>query len=158
MKNGLYSIHVQLGDGRDGKGSGILVFKDGVILGGDAYLFYTGKYSAEGSTVRGEVVVNEHTPRILTPIRSLPASRSALGFRAIHRYECDAQRHRARRPQQRDFPRHIASISQGRGHAGVQPAERCPDVGALIKTRITSSAGLLAPFMYKRASASSKPA
>jgi len=64
MKNGLYSIHVQLGDGRDGKGSGILVFKDEVILGGDAYLFYTGKYSAEGSTVRGEVVVNLHTPSL----------------------------------------------------------------------------------------------
>jgi hypothetical protein len=64
MRNGLYSIHVQLGDGREGKGSGVLVFNDRVILGGDAYLFYTGKYSAEGSTVRGEVVVNQHTPSL----------------------------------------------------------------------------------------------
>ncbi|MEA2842248.1 MAG: hypothetical protein QOF41_3578 [Methylobacteriaceae bacterium] len=64
MKNGLYSIHVQLGDGREGKGSGVLVFNEGVILGGDAFLFYTGKYSAEGSTVRGEVVVNQHTPSL----------------------------------------------------------------------------------------------
>jgi hypothetical protein len=64
MRNGLYSIHVQLGDGRDGKGSGVLVFKDGVILGGDAFLFYAGKYSAEGPTVRGEVVVNQHTPSL----------------------------------------------------------------------------------------------
>ena len=64
MRNGLYSIHVQLGDGREGKGSGILVFDDGVILGGDAFLYYTGKYSAEGSTVRGEVVVNQHTPSL----------------------------------------------------------------------------------------------
>jgi hypothetical protein len=62
MKNGLYSIHVQLGDGREGKGSGVLVFNEGVILGGDAFLFYTGKYSTEGATVRGEVVVNQHTP------------------------------------------------------------------------------------------------
>jgi hypothetical protein len=64
MRNGLYSIHVQLGDGREGKGSGVLVFNEGVILGGDAFLFYTGKYSAEGSTVRGEVVVNQHTPSL----------------------------------------------------------------------------------------------
>ena len=64
MKDGLYSIHVQLGDGREGKGSGVLVFNDGVILGGDAFLYYTGKYSVEGSTVRGEVVVNQHTPSL----------------------------------------------------------------------------------------------
>jgi hypothetical protein len=64
MRNGLYSIHVQLGDGREGKGSGVLVFNEGVILGGDAFLFYTGKYSAEGSSVRGEVVVNQHTPSL----------------------------------------------------------------------------------------------
>ncbi|MEA2757708.1 MAG: hypothetical protein QOH65_321 [Methylobacteriaceae bacterium] len=64
MRNGLYSIHVQLGDGREGKGSGVLVFNEGVILGGDAFLYYTGKYSAEGSTVRGEVVINQHTPSL----------------------------------------------------------------------------------------------
>ena len=64
MKNGLYSIHVQLGDGRDGKGSGVLVFSDGVILGGDAFLFYTGRYSVADSVVRGEVIVNQHTPSL----------------------------------------------------------------------------------------------
>jgi hypothetical protein len=41
MKNGLYSIHVSLQDGRSGKGSGVVVFRDGKILGGDAYLFFT---------------------------------------------------------------------------------------------------------------------
>jgi hypothetical protein len=64
MRDGLYSIHVQLGDGREGKGSGVLVFKDGVILGGDAFLFYTGRYSVAGSIVRGEVIVNQHTPSL----------------------------------------------------------------------------------------------
>jgi hypothetical protein len=64
MKDGLYSIHVQLGDGREGKGSGVLVFNDGVILGGDAFLFYTGRYSVAGSIVRGEVIVNQHTPSL----------------------------------------------------------------------------------------------
>src|SRR6202044_2119552 len=55
MKNGLYSIHVSLQDGRSGKGSGVVMFRDGKILGGDAYLFYIGTYTAKGDTFKGEV-------------------------------------------------------------------------------------------------------
>jgi len=62
MRNGLYSIHVDLLDGRTGKGSGVVVFRDGRILGGDAYLFYVGSYTVNGSTFKGEVQVNQHTP------------------------------------------------------------------------------------------------
>jgi hypothetical protein len=61
MKNGLYSIHVSLQDGRSGKGSGVVVFRDGRILGGDAYLFYTGSYATRGDTFKGEVLVQRHT-------------------------------------------------------------------------------------------------
>src|SRR3974390_1320910 len=61
MKNGLYSIHVSLRDGRLGKGSGVVLFRDGRILGGDAYLFYTGSYTVKGNTFRGEVLVQRHT-------------------------------------------------------------------------------------------------
>jgi hypothetical protein len=61
MKNGLYSIHVQLLDGRSGKGSGVIVFRDGQILGGDAYLFYTGSYATNGNTLKGEVLIQSHT-------------------------------------------------------------------------------------------------
>ena len=61
MKNGLYSIHVSLQDGRTGKGSGVVMFRDGKILGGDAYLFYTGTYTAKGDTFKGEVLVQRHT-------------------------------------------------------------------------------------------------
>jgi hypothetical protein len=64
VRNGLYSVHVSLADGRAGKGSGVLVFRDGTILGGDAFLFYTGSYRHEGESVRGEVVVNQHTPSL----------------------------------------------------------------------------------------------
>ena len=63
MKNGLYSIHIALLDGRVGKGSGVLMFRDGKILGGDAYLFYTGSYfTKEDGTFRGEVLIQRHTP------------------------------------------------------------------------------------------------
>jgi hypothetical protein len=61
MNNGLYSIHVSLQDGRSGKGSGVIVFRDGRILGGDAYLFYTGSYTAKDGTFKGEVLVQRHT-------------------------------------------------------------------------------------------------
>jgi hypothetical protein len=61
MKNGLYSIHVSLQDGRSGKGSGVVVFRDGIILGGDAYLFYTGTYTAKGDNFKGEVLIQRHT-------------------------------------------------------------------------------------------------
>jgi hypothetical protein len=61
MKNGLYSIHVSLQDGRSGKGSGVIMFRDGKIVGGDAYLFYTGSYTAKGDTFKGEVLVQRHT-------------------------------------------------------------------------------------------------
>jgi T3SS negative regulator,GrlR len=61
MKNGLYSIHVTLLDGRVGKGSGVVVFRDGKIVGGDAYLFYTGSYTVKDNTFKGEVLVQRHT-------------------------------------------------------------------------------------------------
>lgn len=61
MKNGLYSIHVTLQDGREGKGSGVVMFRDGKILGGDAYLYYTGSYMVKGDTFKGEVLVQRHT-------------------------------------------------------------------------------------------------
>jgi len=62
MKNGLYSIHVSLQDGRSGKGSGVVMFRDGKILGGDAYLFYIGSYTVRpGNTFKGEVLIQRHT-------------------------------------------------------------------------------------------------
>src|SRR3954468_6202982 len=61
MKNGLYSIHVSLQDGRTGKGSGVVMFRDGKILGGDAYMFYIGSYTTKGDTFKGEVLVQRHT-------------------------------------------------------------------------------------------------
>jgi hypothetical protein len=68
MKNGLYSIHVTLLDGRVGKGSGVILFRDGQILGGDAYLYYTGSYTVKDNTFKGEVLVSGTPPRATTTI------------------------------------------------------------------------------------------
>ena len=64
MKNGLYSIHVTLLDGRVGKGSGVILFRDGQILGGDAYLYYTGSYTFRNGKWRGDMTVNQHTEAV----------------------------------------------------------------------------------------------
>lgn len=62
MVNGLYSIHVRLGDGRPEKGSGVVVLRDGTMRGGDAFLFYLGSYKVSGASLKGEVIINQHTP------------------------------------------------------------------------------------------------
>src|ERR1700722_15477446 len=53
MKNGLYSIHLSLLDGRVGKGSGVVIFRDGKIVGGDAYLYYIGSYTVRDNPFKG---------------------------------------------------------------------------------------------------------
>jgi hypothetical protein len=85
MKNGLYSIHVTLLDGRIGKGSGVILFRDGQILGGDAYLFYTGSYTVKGDTFKGEVLVQRHT----TP-RDNDNERDGAGRQSQSDIRCDA--------------------------------------------------------------------
>jgi hypothetical protein len=67
MKNGLYSVHSQMGDGVRGRASGVIVLRDGVILGGDPYFWSTGSYSfKEGTcnegTWKGDLVTHQHTP------------------------------------------------------------------------------------------------
>lgn len=62
LRNGLYSIHVTLGDGRIGKGSGVLIARDGIARGGDSYLYYLGTYEERGGTLFGEIIINQHTP------------------------------------------------------------------------------------------------
>jgi T3SS negative regulator,GrlR len=75
MKNGLYSIHVTLQDGRAGKGSGVVVFRDGKILGGDAFLFYVGSYAVKDNTFKGEILVQRHTPSPdITPLFGGPGA------------------------------------------------------------------------------------
>ena len=61
MLDGLYSIHADLLDGLEGRGSGVLVFRDGRIHGGDAMLYYVGSYTLKDGVVKGEVIVRQHT-------------------------------------------------------------------------------------------------
>ena len=62
MKNGLYSVHIQMGDGVHGRASGVIVLRDGIILGGDPYFWSTGSYTFKQGTWKGDLVTNQHTP------------------------------------------------------------------------------------------------
>jgi T3SS negative regulator,GrlR len=62
MKDGLYSFRVKGFDGVDWPPGGVLVLRNGVMLGGGPFTYFTGSYSAKHGIFKGELVVNEHTP------------------------------------------------------------------------------------------------
>ena len=61
VKNGLYSISIEMRDGKRGHATGVIVLCDGRIQGGDSYFYYTGSYSFSRSKWRGEMIVHQHT-------------------------------------------------------------------------------------------------
>ncbi len=61
MKNGLYSIHTHMLDGIRGRDSGILILRDGVLLGGGPYFWSVGTYTVGDGTWKGQVATNQHT-------------------------------------------------------------------------------------------------
>ncbi|HEY7845727.1 MAG TPA: GrlR family regulatory protein [Bradyrhizobium sp.] len=61
VSDGLYSLAIEMSGARRGHATGIVVLRDGVILGGDSYFYYTGSYSFSRGKWRGELIVNQHT-------------------------------------------------------------------------------------------------
>jgi hypothetical protein len=48
-------------DGARGHATGVIVLRDGQILGGDSYFYYTGSYSCDDGKWRGELITHQHT-------------------------------------------------------------------------------------------------
>jgi hypothetical protein len=61
MRNGLYSVHIQMGDGVKGRASGVIVLRDGKIFGGDPYFWSVGTYTSREGRWKGDLVTNQHT-------------------------------------------------------------------------------------------------
>lgn len=86
MKNGLYSIHIHMLDGVKGRDSGVLILRDGVLLGGGPYFWSRGSYTfGEGTcgngTWKGELATNQHSPLADPLVRPLFAGTEATsGF------------------------------------------------------------------------------
>lgn len=62
MRNGLYSVHIHMLDGVRGRDSGILILRDGKLLGGGPFFWSVGSYSVGEGIWKGELVTNQHTP------------------------------------------------------------------------------------------------
>jgi T3SS negative regulator,GrlR len=62
MQNGLYSIHIHMLDGVSGRDSGVLILRDGVLLGGGPFFWSVGTYTSGDGTWKGELRTNQHTP------------------------------------------------------------------------------------------------
>src|ERR1700753_112204 len=61
MRNGLYSVHIHMLDGGKGRDSGVLVLRDGVLIGGGPYFWSTGSYTVGNGTWKGQLSTNQHT-------------------------------------------------------------------------------------------------
>jgi hypothetical protein len=49
-------------DGVKGRDSGVLILRDGRLLGGGPYFWSVGSYTARDGTWKGEFTTNQHTP------------------------------------------------------------------------------------------------
>jgi hypothetical protein len=61
MKNGIYAVQFGVGATMS-KGSGVIVYRDGNVRGGDAGYAYIGNVSGEGGSLSGELEIVRHTP------------------------------------------------------------------------------------------------
>ena len=51
-------------DGVRGRATGVVVLRDGEILGGDSYFYYTGSYICDRGKWQGELITHQHTPAV----------------------------------------------------------------------------------------------
>ena len=62
MKNGLYSLRIEMLDGVKGINTGVIMLRDGVIRGGDSIFYYVGSYSFADGKWKGELLNRGHVP------------------------------------------------------------------------------------------------
>jgi hypothetical protein len=62
LPNGLYAVEMKTLDGVNAVATGVAVARDGVVMGGDPYFYYTGTYSCKDGRIKGELVNKQHTP------------------------------------------------------------------------------------------------
>ena len=71
MRNGLYSIHIHMLDGVRGRDSGVIILRDGELLGGGPHFWSIGTYTVGKGTWKGELATNQHTPFADPTVRPL---------------------------------------------------------------------------------------
>jgi hypothetical protein len=66
IRNALYRYESEALDGGDGGYIGVVVLRDGSILGGSSFFYFNGTYASAGGKWKGEITQQEHTPAPLT--------------------------------------------------------------------------------------------
>ena len=64
VTNGLYTIRIEMKDGKRGRATGVIMLLDGQIRGGDTYFYYTGSYSFKNGKWRGDLITQQHTEAV----------------------------------------------------------------------------------------------
>src|SRR5258706_3528743 len=83
VKNGLYSISIEMRDGKRGHATGVIVLCDGRIQGGDSYFYYTGTYSFKDGRWRGELITRQHTEAVGVNL-AFGGREGACGFTGLY--------------------------------------------------------------------------
>ena len=77
IRNGLYFYSSKALDGVVGGGSGIMVLRDGKMLGGTEFFYFIGTYACSGGKWKGELTDQEHTP---APVALPTAGKGLVAF------------------------------------------------------------------------------
>jgi hypothetical protein len=79
IRNGLYLYSSKALDGVDGGADGVMILRDGTILGGTEFFYFVGTYTCSNGKWKGEFTNEEHTP---APIMRPMAGRGtvSIGF------------------------------------------------------------------------------
>jgi hypothetical protein len=62
IRNGLYVYSSKARDGVDGGADGVMILRDGTMLGGTEYFYFVGTYTCANGKWKGEFTNEEHTP------------------------------------------------------------------------------------------------
>ena len=66
ITNGLYLVETVMLDGVNSERRGVMVFRDGSMLGGGPNVYTVGSYTCYDGKWKGDITVQEHTPIIGT--------------------------------------------------------------------------------------------
>jgi hypothetical protein len=89
MKNGFYSIHIQMLDDVNGRASGVVYLENGKLLGGDPYFWSEGAYTVHQGTWKGGLVTRQHTPYRDVSVRPVFAGYEVTtGFSGTYADDC----------------------------------------------------------------------
>jgi len=66
IRNGLYFYSSKALDGVVGGADGVMILRDGKLLGGTEFFYFVGIYTCSGGKWKGDFINREHTPAPIT--------------------------------------------------------------------------------------------